>query len=217
MAPDRPEPFHPEPFRLALLALRERLRAGRYASGARIRATTLAEELRLSPTPVREALARLAGEGLVEDRRRIGYFVPVLSGRDVADLYGLSLAHLELALWPGRTARPPPAGRSVGPGADPVAAVEQLFLGLVLEAGGRALAASYRPLAAKLGAVRRAEPLVFADLAEEAAGLDAVARNAAVAGPKGLRAAVADFHARRQAEAERLASLVEPPAGAGEE
>ena len=61
-----------EPFHVALATLRERLRTGAYRPGVRITAVDLADELRLSNTPVREALARLAGEGLVEDRRGQG-------------------------------------------------------------------------------------------------------------------------------------------------
>ena len=54
-----------EPFHVALATLRERLRTGVYRPGVRITAVDLADELRLSNTPVREALARPAGEGLV--------------------------------------------------------------------------------------------------------------------------------------------------------
>lgn len=199
-----------EPFRLALQVLRDRLRDGRFAPGGRIRAVALAEELRLSPTPVREALARLAGEGLVEDRRGDGYFAWFPSALEVADLYRLSLAHLELALDPRRAARGAPGDLAPRPEGDPVAAVERLFAGWVREAGGRSLAASYRSIAVKLGPVRRKEPLLFADLGEEAARLASVERGTDSAGRRrGLLA----FHARRVAAAEQLARLLEPAVG----
>ena len=56
----------------ALQALRQRLRDGAYAPGAPLVIIELAHELNISATPMREALARLAGEGLIEDRRGVG-------------------------------------------------------------------------------------------------------------------------------------------------
>ena len=50
-------------FGLALNELRVRVRDGRAAPGTPLMVSDLAEELKLSPTPVREALAWLAGEG----------------------------------------------------------------------------------------------------------------------------------------------------------
>ena len=82
---------------LALAQLRERLRDGGFPPGMRIAATEVADTLKLSATPVREALSRLAGEGLLEDRRGQGFFLRPLSGVDIADLYRLSLTHLAMA------------------------------------------------------------------------------------------------------------------------
>ena len=58
-----------EPFHVVLRHLRDRLQRGVLPPGAHITAVDLADELRLSTTPVREALSRVAGEGLLEDRR----------------------------------------------------------------------------------------------------------------------------------------------------
>lgn len=46
--------------------LKERLLSGRFAPGERLSEPLLAQELGVSRTPVREALMRLAEEGLVE-------------------------------------------------------------------------------------------------------------------------------------------------------
>ena len=54
------------------LAIRERIADGALARGARIHQEDLAEELGVSRTPVREALRRLAAEGLVEMRTNRG-------------------------------------------------------------------------------------------------------------------------------------------------
>jgi hypothetical protein len=197
-----------EPFRLALQVLRERLRDGRFLPGERIRVVMVAEEIHLSPTPVREALARLAGEGLVEDRRGDGYFAWALSAAEIADLYRLNLAHLEVALDPRR----PRAGawdRETPPQADPVSVVERLFFRWVVEAGGRSIAASYQSVMLKLGPARRKEPLLFSDLGEEAANLTALD---AGADPARRRRQLGVFHARRVAAADRIARLLEPGA-----
>ena len=79
MAPKRAEASQ-----LALSALRDVLRRGSFSPGARLAAAEIAENLHLSPTPVREALSRLAGEGLLEDHPGQGYFVPTLTGPDIA-------------------------------------------------------------------------------------------------------------------------------------
>lgn len=65
-----------DPYHSALNALAGFAAAGRFGWGEPLVATALAEELRLSPTPVREALARLAGEGVIEHRPGRGYFAP---------------------------------------------------------------------------------------------------------------------------------------------
>src|ERR1700761_5648772 len=88
---------HVEPFQRALSQLRERLRDGAFPPGTRIAATEVADTLKLSATPVREALSRLAGEGLLEDRRGHGFFLRPLSALDIADLYRLGLSHLTIA------------------------------------------------------------------------------------------------------------------------
>jgi DNA-binding GntR family transcriptional regulator len=53
-------------------AIRERITSGGRARGARVHQEDLAEELGVSRTPVREALRRLAAEGLVEMRTNRG-------------------------------------------------------------------------------------------------------------------------------------------------
>jgi DNA-binding transcriptional MocR family regulator len=203
-----------EPFQLALAALRDQLRTGRLRPGQRLAASGLAESLRFSATPVREALSRLAGEGLIEERRGQGYFARAWSGDDVADLYRISLAHLEVALKRGRPPplrpldelRPEPSAIDVA--VDPVVAVEQVMLGWVRAAGGRALLANYSRVSLQLGPVRRQEPLLFEDLAEEAARL----LGGPGAGPERV-SGVRRFHGRRIAAATRLTGLLDRDAG----
>jgi len=203
MAADRAEPFQ-----IALISLRDRLREGVLPPGERIAAADIAADLRLSATPVREALSRLAGEGLLEDRRGQGFFVRALTAVDIADLYGMSWAELEIAHDPQRTTlRRLPAP---GPGTaikitDPVRDVERLFFGWIAETGSPALIAAHRTTQILLGPVRRAEPQLFDDLSIEAAEL----RGSDPRDPGGhWGPVVRRFHERRIALADRLAGLL---------
>jgi hypothetical protein len=197
-----------EPFHLALAGLRARLRDGHFPPGARIAATEVAETLRLSATPVREALSRLAGEGLLEDRRGQGFFLRALSGLEIADLFRMSLSDLLIAQDSHR-ARAAARGRGGaeapdGDAGNPVARVERLFADWIAEAGSRTLSVTFRTLQIQLGPVRRAEPAIIPDLQAEADDLQALVGTdgAAARGP-----ALRRFHLRRVALADRLAAL----------
>jgi DNA-binding GntR family transcriptional regulator len=71
----------------AYLAIRERIIAGALPRGARIHQEELAEELGVSRTPVREALRRLAAEGLVEMRTNRGARVADVGAEVMRDAY----------------------------------------------------------------------------------------------------------------------------------
>jgi DNA-binding GntR family transcriptional regulator len=70
--------------------LREYLRSGQVTWGEPLREAALAARLGVSRTPVREALARLASEGLAEAQGR-SFTVPALTGEDLEDIYELRL------------------------------------------------------------------------------------------------------------------------------
>lgn len=70
--------------------LRNYLRSGQVRWGEFLREETLAERLGVSRTPVREALRRLASEGLLEAHGR-GFRVPALTEDDLEDIYELRL------------------------------------------------------------------------------------------------------------------------------
>jgi regulatory GntR family protein len=201
-------PHRADSFLQALAGIRERLRDGEFRPGERIAATGVADLLGLSATPVREALSRISGEGLLEDRRGQGFFVSALTGLDIADLYRLSLAHLTIALDGQRLsakAVAPTGERLPDIATDPVRDMERLFADWILDAGGQSLWMSYRSLTIKLGPVRRVEPLVFDDLAQEAAGVRGLA---GASTPADRLRALEGFHARRVRQADQLAPLL---------
>ena len=68
--------------------LRAQLRSGTIGVGVPLQEVPLATQLGVSRTPVREAMARLANEGLLSVDRR-SYVVPALTRRDIDDIYEL--------------------------------------------------------------------------------------------------------------------------------
>lgn len=73
-------------------AIYERLMSLEIAPGARIAIDTLARDLDISQTPVREALSRLEREGLVRKAHLIGYSAaPQLTRKQFDDLYQFRL------------------------------------------------------------------------------------------------------------------------------
>ena len=67
--------------------VRRALRSGSYVPGQRIDPATIAEEFHASATPVRFALYRLVGEGLIVDHARTGLYVPLPNEVALRDLY----------------------------------------------------------------------------------------------------------------------------------
>jgi DNA-binding GntR family transcriptional regulator len=90
-------------------SLRERILAGDLRRGTRLRQASLAEELGVSRTPLREALRRLATEGLVE-------FSPN-RGATVSELDFGDMSHA----WAARVALEPGAARLAAERRDPQA------------------------------------------------------------------------------------------------
>lgn len=73
-------------------AIFSQLMALRIPPGSRITVDNLARELGVSQTPIREALGRLEGEGLVVKTHLIGYSAaPQITARQFAELYELRL------------------------------------------------------------------------------------------------------------------------------
>jgi DNA-binding GntR family transcriptional regulator len=67
--------------------IRKSIVDGAYKPGQRLRALRLAKELKISRTPVKEALGRLEQEGLLRRELGSGYVVRGLSVSDILDLY----------------------------------------------------------------------------------------------------------------------------------
>ena len=88
-------------------ALRERIVDGGLVRGTKLRQEALAEELGVSRTPLREALRRLAAEGLVEFHPNRGAHVTDVSADDVRAAYETRLIVEPGAARLAATRRPP--------------------------------------------------------------------------------------------------------------
>jgi DNA-binding transcriptional MocR family regulator len=182
----------PDPYHLAVELIRRRLRSGQLVQGEQLRVSEISDALRLSGSPVREALSRLAGEGLIEDRRGAGYFAWRLDAVDLAELYGLQAALLLEAVAAGTprgAAAPGPAGPTGNvPSPEGEAALDLAEAGLsslIRGARSQVLLETHLRLADRLAPARRVEPQVLPDLAGEwldlaaclAAGAEAALRD----------------------------------------
>jgi DNA-binding GntR family transcriptional regulator len=67
--------------------LKQKILSGEYIPGSRLKHVDLANELHVSPTPIREALTRLEKVRLVEYAPRKGWFVHVIASAEAQMLY----------------------------------------------------------------------------------------------------------------------------------
>ena len=88
-------PRHLTKTEVALEALREQIRSGQLRPGQRLRVGELTRELRMSPTPIREALRLLQADRLIDYRAHQGIVVAELSVQTTEEVY-----HLRAVLEP---------------------------------------------------------------------------------------------------------------------
>jgi len=67
--------------------IRARIVDGRIPPGSRITVRPIADQLQLSATPIKAALAVLEREGVIVSQLHRGFFVPELSDRDMREIY----------------------------------------------------------------------------------------------------------------------------------
>lgn len=153
--------------------IRDRLRQPGYANGGAFPIVDLARELGLSQTPVREALAHLAGEGLIEERRGLGYFAPTLDRDRLLELHDLQRLYVSTAISALPSLPPAKAAGSLArrlaampreatPGTDDSCSpADVLCTDIVALAGNGALAIAHRRVTAQIAPARRAEVEAF--------------------------------------------------------
>jgi DNA-binding GntR family transcriptional regulator len=82
-------PKYPNLTELAYLHIKQHILEGALGEGSKLTEDTLAAQLGISKSPVREALNRLESEGLVFIEPRRGAYVRSFSLQEACDLYGL--------------------------------------------------------------------------------------------------------------------------------
>ncbi len=140
--------------------VRRALQSGRYAPGQRIDPAMLASEFHTSPTPVRFALYRLVGEGLLEDHARGGLRVPLPTEVALRDLYDWMQGLLLEACDKGFTPRGQTPMRGVEPSSseeDVVKLTWQLFNAIAHAAGQGQLHQAIKRANDQLAPIRRAK------------------------------------------------------------
>lgn len=175
-----------DPYGKALAELRRLASLGAFSPGAPLVVGVLADRIGLSPTPVREALARLAGEGLFIRQKGRGYFYPADAAPFLIDLYELQRAYLHAALTlcfrgGGGLQK---AGAEIAPEDGPLA----LFVALVQQSGNEALIAAHGRVTDRLSSAVKVERAV---------------------NPQWLEASEAMFDAMKKAQVDRLLQLIE--------
>ena len=188
-------------FGLVLTGMRAKLLSGEIAPGQLLALGDLAAEFSTSVTPVREALTRLTGEGLLVGTRRAGFARPALSVDGLVDLYALH--HGEVAWALDALARRGSAPGQAFPktACDDPLALDGVFVRLVSRAGNEALVIAHRTTTLQLGPARRVERVVLAGVDVELLALAAAAEAGAW---RALSRAVVDYHVRRAGAAVSL-------------
>lgn len=169
---------------------------GEYRPGDKIGIKDLAGRLGVSTTPLREILSRLAGRGVIEERRAEGFYLARLDARDIADLYTLhSLCVLRGLRRYG----------AVLPDALAASSPWNLFARIAQASGDIAIIEARALLDDRLRVVRRIEETWVSDQASEFERMRHVAAN----GPlRETAIVIRRFHDRRRAQAPAIASAL---------
>jgi hypothetical protein len=192
-----------DPFARAYGLIRGELATATRATGSQIRVDETAKTLGISPTPVREALAKLAGERLVRRSRRHGYFVPHLSAGELVELYGLAEIHL-LGAIKARLARELDGGKAPEPMVrDNAAGIARLFILILAGSRNSALLDTGSLIIERLAGARLVEdPAVAQEVEKELATLLHERRF------ERLSKEIGSYHATRRANALSISQAI---------
>lgn len=199
----------PGTFERVYAAIKQRLREGLYRPGDRLEPALLSDELNASVTPVRDALHRLTGEGLVEAPRHEGFRVPMMTETMLRFLYEW---HRDLVVLAATKHQARLAGEEIAPsGRDPHAPEHErqnaLFLALARAGGNPEHAAALERLSHRLEAVQRLEQHFLDGTEGETQNILAALR---ARDRKALRNSLLRYHRRRlRIVPELLAELME--------
>lgn len=192
-------------FERVYLALKGQLRAGLRPPGSPLEPSLIGDELGTSFTPVRDALHRLVGEGLVETPRHNGFAVPLPTEQALRDLYAWNG---DLIGWLGGHGSRPGEDQTEEEAAeadDPELAAT-LFQAIANQSPNREHGRAVAQLNDRLAPYRTAEAKLLTDIAAEARAL-----RAAYLDRNGFSAALKRYHRRRIALVPQILSTLSDP------
>lgn len=181
-----------DPFTQALDSIRQRSEAGAYAPGAPVVIIEEARRLRLSTTPVREALAWLCGEGLIERAPSGGFLAPRMDAAVVRDRFAFRLQCLTASL--DRTGAMHDRSEPLPSLAAPHQRLAEHLDRLVRGAGNPVLAEAFERVGRQLLPLDGAEGRLFHDREAEAT---AILHLYDAGSAPALRLALVAYHQRR--------------------
>jgi len=185
-------------FERVYLALKEQLGSGRYAAGEHLEPSALSGDLNASVTPVRDALHRLVGEGLVEAPRGDGFRTPIVTEVGLRHLYRWNAVLLDL----GARASAAPVETNVDSGStDIVTVTDIVFRAIAGFSANPEHAGAVERMNERLRPMRRIEVGLVAEPGAEMARLEALLNNS---DRRPLRYALGAYHRKR----ERLAAEI---------
>lgn len=183
-------------FERVYLELKRQLREGTRSPGTPLEPTAIGDELGTSFTPVRDALHRLVGEGLVENPKQNGFSVPQPTEQALRDLYGWNGELLALCLAKGKAST-----AFAVEGEDTASRAEALFAYIASQTGNREHAKVVAQLNDRLAPYRQAEGSVLPNLDAELVQLSAAIDGQSATEAK---ATISRYHKRRIAAASQI-------------
>lgn len=187
--------------------VRRGLQSGLYLPGQRIDPATLATEYKISQTPVRAALYRLVGEGMIIDHSRSGLQVPLLSEIAMRDLYDWMERLLLMACEMGIS----PSARKQVPFELPAQDIDipkstwQLFNAIAHSTCHRSLHQSVKLANDRLAPIRRAKQGLMDNLLEELTELNGLWQRRELAA---LAVSIRAYHLRRKQLVPRIVAML---------
>lgn len=178
--------------------VRRALQAGHYIPGQRIDPGTIASEFNTSATPVRFALYRLVGEGLVADHARDGLYVPLPTEVALRNLYDWMQRLLSMACDIGVSPlshKPLKKLAFTSPDDDIVKLTWQLFDAIADATAHQSLHEAVKRTNDRLAPIRRAKQGMFDNGFEELSEMNQHWQDRRV---PALKAELHDYHDRRK-------------------
>lgn len=188
--------------------VRRALRSGRYVPGQRIDPTTLAAEFRTSLTPVRFALYRLVGNGMIADHARGGLYVPLPTEVAMRDLYDWMrrLLHMACDLGVASPTHKTTNEPALASGDDDLAKLTwRLFDSIAGATGQQALHRALKRTNDQLAPIRHAKQGLLEDASDEFLALNRHWREGDL---PALKSALHDYHERRKRLAPQIVALL---------